>query len=155
MGSVNEFTKLAAIQNMLSDHKKPATVEGISEIANPAATGIWKKGKVDSDQLQKLLALAIEDRGQRILLRCHVEAFLAEQRAGQKESLGNATHIFLGTMAVPWEKVTKCSFDDLFLCFSNHLYKTEQALTVDHMSLFYTNPEEFFATATLHHKKTT
>lgn len=52
-------------------------------------------------------------------------------------------------MQVKWKAITKGSFDELFKYYSDCEYINakgvkENALTVDHMKFFYTQPLEFF-----------
>ena len=139
--------KKKVILNMFDNAKILPQAENITIFYNPASTGIWdKNGNFDEEQFNKLCEKSIIDRGKRIITKQIVNEFLY-QIHGDK-NLGNATNIF-HIVPVSWKKITDGSFDELFKYYNDYCYlnkltdEYENALTVDHLWKFYTEPVGF------------
>lgn len=139
--------KIRAIGNLLDDRKKLHTAEDVATVVNGASSGIWgPDGKFNEARFQQLVSRYINDNGKAIITRAMVDEFLHEIH-GDKDH-GLATKIFL-IIPVSWSAITKASFDELFTYYSDHKYTnaegvTVNALTVNHLRFFYTDPYAFF-----------
>lgn len=141
------YVKCWAIQNLLTDRNLPHTSDSLLTVNNPARTGLWTAdGKFDEKVYAEVCKLAIDDsKGKKVLTRKIMMNYLADKHKGK--SLGTATK--LGYMVpVSWKAVTEGSIKELFLYYSDSEIKDPetgkmvQAMTLEQLKLFYTEPQK-------------
>jgi len=132
----NVTLKQRAINNMMGD--QPHNVETLSNIRNPASTGIWRQdGTFDETQFKKLVSRGFMYKGNRIITKQHFMDHLKERHGNA--DFGLACRIFF-VIPVSWKRVTQGSIDELFEYYGNVRYKGQNAFTKEKLYDFYTNP---------------
>jgi hypothetical protein len=136
------WLKLKTITNILFG--KTSSVATLSEIHNPASTGLWDKdGNFDEKLFAQLAVRHIKVDDKKVITREIFENFRNEIH-GNCTDFGTATKVGY-LLPVPWKAVTDGSINELYEYYSdiwvkNKNGKYEKALTVDQLRAFYTDP---------------
>lgn len=138
--------KQKAILNLLHDHNMNPTADNLATMVNPAATGLWGTDmKFNEKRFESLCELAIKMpvSGKRIITKEIFNNF--REKMVTETNPGTATYIYY-FIPVPWKKVTDGSINELFQyyndCWVLQKNKLEPALTIEHIKLFYTEPNK-------------
>jgi hypothetical protein len=136
--------KAKAITNILHDRKLDSTVEGLSQMVNPARSGIWdEKGYFNEARFNDLKMMSIFDQGESIITKDIYSSFMEDIHKGK--DYGKSTCIYY-VLPVSWNRVTQGSIDELFEFYSDHTFintkgRFEKALTIGRLYEFYNDPD--------------